>query len=564
MDSEIIYEALGEVLPIERKNGNKESFDEGFGGPDEESFSTMQPAFNLSMTDEAVVESIFNCCDKEQTGYVRASVLVEFLLNYASESHEIREKFQDMLVALDPTDTNPEVTIEDFQSALKFCINKLTSKTEDSSFLFNISSINNNPQSTQHHSKLSSNHDTDSRNSSSTESQCALVDVKELQFQFIRLQEQNNLLQEQMDAVEESNISLKSENSVLKNKINRVELTVTEIGQQSQLLEEDNNQLQSRVKQLKEDFQRMTVQYEECRKELDEKVQELETMQVHHVKGEERCEQLVDAIRHLEEIIRVKEEELEMKDKEIQRISQDLMDQQLLSDPVTPTDFDRLKGQELGENLAAELQSSLGDTPWKKQMGSVAKPDFIHPAAWNVMLNEPEYEDEPINRSSFGDSKSSFRMLGNQNGSPEKVICNKMKTHSCLNNLETQASKVLLNDFVHSTPISKIAPTGPINWIENEFPVKSSKISDLWNFVKYFLRIFFLGVLLLAFLALISVLVLLLLLSLSSTASYGCGGFSNDYLQQGSPYYSTSFVSKIFDMIKPYCQIEYHSGCPPV
>lgn len=72
-----------------------------------------------------------------------------------------RETFQDMLVALDPTDTNPEVTIEDFQSALKFCINKLTSKTADSSFLFDISSINNNPQSqsTQHHSKLSSNHD---------------------------------------------------------------------------------------------------------------------------------------------------------------------------------------------------------------------------------------------------------------------------------------------------------------------------------------------------------------------------------------------------------------------
>lgn len=40
--------------------------------------------------DEAVVESIFNCCDKAQTGYVRASVLVDFLLKYASESHEIR------------------------------------------------------------------------------------------------------------------------------------------------------------------------------------------------------------------------------------------------------------------------------------------------------------------------------------------------------------------------------------------------------------------------------------------------------------------------------------------
>ena len=117
-----------------------------------------------------------------------------------------------------------------------------------------------------------------------------------------------------------------------------MELTVTEIGQQSQLLEEDNSLLQGRVKQLKEDFQKMTVQYDECRRELDVKIQELETMQVCRVKGEERCEQLVDAIRHLEEIIRVKEEELEIKDKEIQRISQDLMDQQLLSDPVTPND----------------------------------------------------------------------------------------------------------------------------------------------------------------------------------------------------------------------------------
>jgi hypothetical protein len=31
--------------------------------------------------------------------------------------------------------------------------------------------------------------------------------------------------------------------------------------------------------------------------------------------------------------------------------------------------FDHLKRQEVGENLAAELHSSLGDTPWKKQMG---------------------------------------------------------------------------------------------------------------------------------------------------------------------------------------------------
>lgn len=57
-----------------------------------------------------------------------------------------------MLVALDPFNSNPEVTVEDFQSALKLCINKLTSKTEDSSLMLDISACNNNLQSTQQHS----------------------------------------------------------------------------------------------------------------------------------------------------------------------------------------------------------------------------------------------------------------------------------------------------------------------------------------------------------------------------------------------------------------------------
>lgn len=52
MDSETIYEALGEVVPIERKNGSKVSIDEGFGAhPDEENISSMpQPLFSQEMT----------------------------------------------------------------------------------------------------------------------------------------------------------------------------------------------------------------------------------------------------------------------------------------------------------------------------------------------------------------------------------------------------------------------------------------------------------------------------------------------------------------------------------
>lgn len=47
------------------------------------------------------------------------------------------------------------------------------------------------------------------------------MDIKELQYQFNRLQEENILLQEQMADVEESNVSLRSENSQLKSRINK-------------------------------------------------------------------------------------------------------------------------------------------------------------------------------------------------------------------------------------------------------------------------------------------------------------------------------------------------------
>ena len=113
-----------------------------------------------------------------------------------------------------------------------------------------------------------------------------------------------------------------------------MELVVSEIGQQSQLLQDDNGQLQCRVMQMKEDLQKMTLQYEGCRKELQDKTNELENLQLNRLKGEERCKNLIANIRHLEEIIQIKEEELEAKGKEIQRISQDLMEQQLLSVPT--------------------------------------------------------------------------------------------------------------------------------------------------------------------------------------------------------------------------------------
>lgn len=111
--------------------------------------------------------------------------------------------------------------------------------------------------------------------------------------------------------------------------LNRVELAVLEVGQQSQVLHEDNSQLQGRLLQMKDDLRNMTAHYDECQKELEDKIRELETLQSSRTKGEENCKHLIDTIRHLEDIIVVKEEELQLKDKEIQKIAQDLMEHQL-------------------------------------------------------------------------------------------------------------------------------------------------------------------------------------------------------------------------------------------
>lgn len=115
----------------------------------------------------------------------------------------------------------------------------------------------------------------------------------------------------------------------------RMEQSVSEYGQESTTLQETNSHLQGRIVQLKDDLQKMTTHYDKCQKELDKKILELEKVHAIRVKDEEHCNHLIETIKQLEEIILQKEGEILEKDKEIQKISQDLMEQQLLLDPVT-------------------------------------------------------------------------------------------------------------------------------------------------------------------------------------------------------------------------------------
>lgn len=69
------------------------------------------------------------------------------------------------------------------------------------------------------------------------------------------------------------------------------------------------------------------------------------------------------------------------------------------------------------------------------------------------MLNEPEYEDEPVNRSSsFGDFRSTSAVKGNEI-SHQQAGVTRSQAISSLVNLETQNINTDLNEFVHSTPI---------------------------------------------------------------------------------------------------------------
>lgn len=167
---------------------------------------------------------------------------------------------------------------------------------------------------------------------------------------------------------------------------------------------------------------------------------------------------------------------------------------------------------------------------------------YDHPSPDNIKLDEPgntKFKQHP--------SQWLCSFYSNQVGF--------FRERSCVTNL--------LISITFSTT-SKIAPEGPVSWYREDMSIKKSTMREVLSILRHCLRILFLCVAALAFLALASVLILLLILSMSSTATYGCGGVSTMYPHLGSPYYSSSFVSKVFEIIKPYCNIEYHSGCPPV
>lgn len=117
-----------------------------------------------------------------------------------------------------------------------------------------------------------------------------------------------------------------------------MESTASEIDHRSQLLQEDNGQLHGNLQQLKDDLQKMTLHYNACRNELNSKVQELDLLQASNAKEEELSKQLIDKIREMEDLVYAKEQELELKDKEIQRITQELLEQQLLCDSMVSTE----------------------------------------------------------------------------------------------------------------------------------------------------------------------------------------------------------------------------------
>ena len=78
----------------------------------------------------------------------------------------------------------------------------------------------------------------------------------------------------------------------------------------------------------------MSKQYNECRSELDEKKNELEKLHLISQQDEMDLNQLSEAIKQIEKEKNIKDQELSNKEREIQKITRDLMEQQLMSDSL--------------------------------------------------------------------------------------------------------------------------------------------------------------------------------------------------------------------------------------
>ena len=111
----------------------------------------------------------------------------------------------------------------------------------------------------------------------------------------------------------------------------RIETETAEKTGDSQILEKHTNILHIQIHQLKDDLQKMS---EQCRSEPDEKKYELEKLQLICQQDEMDLRQLSEVLKQIEKDKNIKDLELSVKEREIQRISGDLMKQQLLSDSV--------------------------------------------------------------------------------------------------------------------------------------------------------------------------------------------------------------------------------------
>jgi len=78
----------------------------------------------------------------------------------------------------------------------------------------------------------------------------------------------------------------------------------------------------------------MSKQYNESRSEIEETKYELEKLRLISVQDEMDLKQLSESLKKLEKEKIGKEQELSEREREIQRISRDLMEQQLLSESL--------------------------------------------------------------------------------------------------------------------------------------------------------------------------------------------------------------------------------------
>ncbi|XP_078359785.1 inositol 1,4,5-triphosphate receptor associated 2-like isoform X2 [Oculina patagonica] len=255
----------------------------------------------ISDDPDAILDNLFYDCDKDNTGRVSVSKLIEYLRNaISSGTEEFAGSLDDLSLILDPDGRDMEIDLTSFQEGIKEWITEIRRQSyvnaEDECHSPVAVNCMDSPESRSYGSPKRYSHVTSTPNGSSDSVEGLggqssdrdwdselIQTIETLQLNNKRLIEQQNAIQAQMESTEEANTQLTAEVESLRKQLRSSQMVIerskgkdsenTELRQAVADALEANQCLQTKIAQLEKE----RASYESNVNEIEEKLLETQT-----------------------------------------------------------------------------------------------------------------------------------------------------------------------------------------------------------------------------------------------------------------------------------------------